>query len=352
MSALRVVVWSAVVVACSAAAFFSGYYLKTEEEEPQRPPRITLITASPDDFHQAAVAGARAAAEEFKAELNILVPGDGAEQSSMLAGLDHDDVDGLVISPRDPRNQTRMLSRLAIDTHVVTYDNDAPSSLRQCYVGTDNYSGGKMAADLVRKALPEGGKLAIFIGDVERDNAQLRRLGLLDALLDRPRDEDRPSDPLDRSLTAKIGDEGELTIVGTYLDDHNEDRCGKNIERALEEHPDLKLLVGLYGYVAPVCVRKLEDLGKNDLKIVGFDHHDQTLAGIESGKVLGTVVQNPYEYGFDSVRMLSKWWKDPYAAPSAGALAPKLIECQLVEQDNLEAFRKKVASYAASDTAG
>ena len=45
------------------------------------------------------------------------------------------------------------------------------------------------------------------------------------------------------------------------------------------------------------------------VKVAGFDEDDVTLQGIKNGTVIGTVVQNPYEYGYQSVRVLSELLK-------------------------------------------
>jgi ribose transport system substrate-binding protein len=52
----------------------------------------------------------------------------------------------------------------------------------------DNYTAGRMCGELVREALPKGGKVMLFIGRLEQDNARLRRQGVIDALLGRPHD--------------------------------------------------------------------------------------------------------------------------------------------------------------------
>ena len=86
-------------------------------------------------------------------------------------------------SVRDsPDEQTRLISQLAADLFVVTVDNDAPQSVRHCYVGTNNLSAGKMAVELIQRALPNGGKIALFVGDNERQNARDRRLAVISQL--------------------------------------------------------------------------------------------------------------------------------------------------------------------------
>ena len=69
--------------------------------------------------------------------------------------------------------------------------SDVPSSRRLCFVGIDNYVAGRMCGDLVKRALPDGGKIMIFVGRTEQDNARLRRQGLIDAVLGRSVDPER-----------------------------------------------------------------------------------------------------------------------------------------------------------------
>ncbi|GIT30306.1 MAG: hypothetical protein Ct9H300mP1_23520 [Planctomycetaceae bacterium] len=52
----------------------------------------------------------------------------------------------------------------------------------------DNYTAGRMCGELIREALPKGGKVMLFIGRLEQDNARLRRQGVIDALLGRSAD--------------------------------------------------------------------------------------------------------------------------------------------------------------------
>jgi ribose transport system substrate-binding protein len=59
-------------------------------------------------------------------------------------------------------------------------------------------------------------------------------------------------------------------------------------------------------YNPPAILSALQDAGKvNDVKIVGFDEHPETLQGISDGTIVGTIVQQPYLFGFKSVEYLS-----------------------------------------------
>ena len=52
-----------------------------------------------------------------------------------------------------------MLNDLAKKVVVMTQDSDAPQSNRACYLGTDNHAAGKQAGELIKEALPNGGKV-------------------------------------------------------------------------------------------------------------------------------------------------------------------------------------------------
>jgi ribose transport system substrate-binding protein len=89
------------------------------------------------------------------------------------------------VSPIDPVNQTELLNQAAKKTTLITHDSDAPDADRLVYIGMSNYDAGRLCGKLVKEALPKGGKIMIFIGRLEQDNAKLRRQGVIDEVLGR-----------------------------------------------------------------------------------------------------------------------------------------------------------------------
>src|SRR5690606_2167882 len=173
-------------------------------------------------------------------------------------------------------------------------DSDAPDSDRKCFIGVDNYAAGRMAGELAKRTLPDGGKLALFIRNLSQDNARLRRQGFLDVVLGR----ERRTPLAEMDPTGAVLEGGGFTVVGTYTDDGDATKAKANVEDALNRHPDLVGVVGFFQYNPPACVQGLKSKGRlGEVKVIGFDEHEDTLAGIAAGTVAGTVVQNPYEYG-------------------------------------------------------
>ena len=262
---------------------------------------MAYVTNCVASFWVIAQAGVEQGGKEFDADVEVLMPTEGiTDQTRMIEDLITKGVDGIAVTAIDPDNQIDLLNKTAKYTHLITHDSDAPKANRECYIGMDNYLAGRLCGDLVKEALPDGGKVALFIGRMDQDNARRRRQGVIDAMLDRSIDPLR-ADPPDAAIV-----EGNWNIVGTYTDEANFSSAKANAEDVLSRHPDIAGMVGLFAYNPPLILEALtqaEKLGK--IKVIAFDEADETLAGIQSGNVYGTVVQNPFEYGRQSVRVLA-----------------------------------------------
>ena len=139
----------------------------------------------------------------------------------------------------------------------------------------------------------------IFIGRLEQDNARRRRQGVIDEILGRdynPANYDRPGQVLSG---------GGFEILGTLTDQFDRVKGKANVEDTLSRHPDINGMVGLFAYNPPLILEALEQAGKiGQVQVISFDEADESLQGIIDGSVYGTVVQNPYAYGYQSVEIL------------------------------------------------
>jgi ribose transport system substrate-binding protein len=301
----------------------------------EKQPKVAYVTNGVASFWVIAESGVKQGEIEFDADASVMMPSEGiSDQKRIIEDLLTKGADGIAVSPIDPANQTELLNQAAKRTHLITHDSDAPESNRECYIGMDNYLAGRLCGDLVKEAMPDGGKLAIFIGRLEQDNARRRRQGMIDALLDRSSDPTR-FDPPDAEIK-----EGKWHIVGTYTDQFDRAQGKANAEDALSRHPDLGGMVGLFAYNPPLMLEALKQgdkLGK--VQVIAFDEADETLQGIKDGSVYGTVVQNPFEYGRQSVRVLAGLARGQSLAdlgiPADGFLN---IEARQIRKDNVDEF--------------
>lgn len=299
-------------------------------------PRLAYVTNGVDDFWTIASKGVEAAERDFDADCDVLMPHEGsADQQRRIEDLLTRGVDGLAISPIDAANQVEMIDRACERTNVITHDSDAPGTKRLCYVGVDNYSAGRMCGELVKEAMPGGGSVIVFVGRLEQDNARKRRQGLIDELLDRSEDASRYDEP----GTVLTGTK--YTILDTRTDQFDHARAKGNAEDAIARYPDLGCMVGLFAYNVPNCLQALAGAGKlGAIRVVSFDENAATLQGIVDGHVHGTVVQNPYGYGYESVRILAALARgDRSVLPAGGFLD---VPARSIRRADVEAFRDEL----------
>ena len=78
-----------------------------------------------------------------------------------------------------------MLNTWAKKASIITVDSDAPNSDRLFYLGTNNVEAGRQAGELLKEALPDGGKVMVFVGVGDQANAVERYQGLKEAVSSR-----------------------------------------------------------------------------------------------------------------------------------------------------------------------
>ncbi len=276
----------------------------------QLPPgtSVAFVTNQIANFWQIAKAGCEDAEKDFDIKVEVRMPSQATavEQKRIVEDLLTAGVDAIAISPLDADNQIGWLNEIGRKVPLITHDSDAPESDRLMYIGMDNYAAGRMCGELVKLALPDGGNVMLFIGRLEQDNSKYRRQGVIDVLLDRDRTmEDYRSksdtwDPVDGEIK---GDK--YTVLGTLTDQGKPEVAQAKAEDAINTYPEMNAMVGLFEYNPPACYQALDKAGKlGRIQLIGFDENYTTLQAIKDGTCVGTVVQNPYMYGYESVRIL------------------------------------------------
>ena len=246
--------------------------------------RFAFVTNNPSNFWKIASKGCDEAERKLGIEVEFRMPAGGlaSEQQQIVDDLLAKRIDGIAISPIDPANQTPMLNRAAGETLLICHDSDAPESERVAYVGTNNYSAGRVAGRLIKEVLPGGGKVMLFVGTLDAQNARDRRQGILDEIKG-----------------------SAVEVVDTRTDATDRARARSNVEDTMISRPEVSCLVGLWSYNGPTIAGAVKGAGKaGKINIVCFDEDEVTLQAIKDGVIHGTVVQQPYEFGLQSMKVL------------------------------------------------
>jgi ribose transport system substrate-binding protein len=283
--------------------------------------RLAFVTNNTSDFWTIARRGTEKAdgeLDDVTVEFRLPADGTAAEQKRLLDDLLAKGVEGIAVSPVDPENQTQTLNDTAKHALVVTQDSDAPQSDRAFYVGTDNVAAGRVAGGLIKEVLPQGGKIMLFVGKLDARNAQERLQGIREALQG-----------------------SNVEILDVRTDDTDRVRAKSNVSDTLVRHPDVVGLVGLWSYNGPAILSAVKDANKvGQIKIVAFDEEDDTLNGVKQGAIYATVVQQPFEFGYQAIKLMRQYLKgDKSAVPASKQIfVPTLV----IKQDSVDEFTAKI----------
>jgi ribose transport system substrate-binding protein len=296
------------------------------EKRPDRPLKLALVTSNSSVFWKIVLHGLEKYEDETKVHIDFKMPKGGlvAEQNQILEELLKQGYDAVAVTVISPGEQLPVLQKLAKGTKLITFDSDAADSGRLIYVGTDQFDAGKKLGERIVKLLPNGGKMAVFLGSLAADNAAQRLKGIEAAIKDH-----------------------KIEIVEKREDGTDRAKARKNVEDVLSANADIDLLCGVWSYNGPAIAASLEASGKKG-KVLGvcFDDEDGALKAIENGTLDSTLVQSPFQMGYLSAKWLDRLAADFEHArreiPESGFID---TGTELIDKSNVSEFRKQSAQW-------
>lgn len=275
-------------------------------------PSVAFISNNAFDFWLIAQKGTQKAQEELAAkgikinvEFRMPQSGTSEEQQRIIRDLLTKGVKGIAISPQAAQHLAGFFrDEVASKVPLIAVDSDVPDpSVRRCYLGTHNYRAGRAVGILVKKAAPKGGKIAIFVGKSDVRNAVERRQGVLDELAGKKNKNDDIEE--ETHFSAQNLAVGDFVLVDTRTDNNNREACERLARELLLVNPDIVCIIGLWEYNPPALLAAVQ-ASQAKPAIVGFDENFKTLEGIRNKEIVGTVVQNPFEFGRQAVTILAE----------------------------------------------
>ncbi|AZN97388.1 ABC transporter substrate-binding protein [Mesorhizobium sp. M9A.F.Ca.ET.002.03.1.2] len=300
----------------AAAALALGLSI-TAIARAQEKPTLAFVVNGASDFWKAAEAGVKKAQAElpdYNLQLKYPEQSSVAIQQRLMDDLVTAGVKAIMVSAVDPKTSTDGLNKIASETALFTTDSDAPQTKRVAYIGSSNIDAGKQAAEIAKKAMPDGGKCLGFVGLLGADNAKERIEGMKDGLAGT-----------------------KIELIDVRGDDIDQARAKKNVEDALVASPDVTCMVGFYSYNTPRIYEALRDAGKlGQITVVGFDDDPITLGGVKEGTVAATVVQQPFEWAYQGMKLMAAYLKgDKSGVPADGLI---IVPTKIIGKDDVDAY--------------
>ena len=278
---------------------------------------LAFVVNGASDFWKAAEAGVKKAQGELpNYNLVFKYPEQAAAaiQIRLMDDLVAAGAAGIMVSSADPKTSSEALNRIGKQVALFTTDSDAPETSRIAYIGSSNVDAGKQAGELMLKALPNGAKCMGFVGLLGADNAKERIQGVKDTIAG-----------------------SKITLVDVRGDDIDQTRAKRNVEDTLTANPDINCMVGFYSYNTPRIYEALKDAGKlKQITVIGFDEDPITLGGVKEGTIVGTVVQQPYEWGYQGMKDMAKYLEGDKSFIPANKLI--IVPTKIIDPSNVDAF--------------
>ena len=291
--------------------------------------KLAFVTNNPSQFWKIAEAGLRKYEKEAKIQVDMKMPPNGTpeDQNQILQNLASQGYDAIAVSVIAPKDQLRILNEVADKTSLITFDSDADKSKRLLYIGTNNFEAGKALGERIVKILPDGGKIAVFVGTLSADNAAQRLAGIESAIKDH-----------------------KIEIVDKREDNTDRAKARSNVEDIINAHKDLSLVVGLWNYNGPAIAAAIEGLGKQGkIKAAVFDEDETTLDAIKRGTIEATVVQKPFQFGYLSAKWMHDLAKNKDAAkkamPANGVIDTGVT---VIDKANVDSFKAELTEMKKS----
>jgi ribose transport system substrate-binding protein len=268
------------------------------------------------EFWQSIHRGAERGAADLSAEgVSTAIDWDGPQKESegreqinlvnLKAGTG---INGLVLAPQDSKRMfdcvvdvvDKGIPVVIIDSGLDKDRLKERPDLIVKYVATNNYKGGRRAAEHLLQALAKDGKTApnliLFRYAVGSESTEERERGFLDFVGDKIDEQKKAGKP---TITLLSTDQ----YAGATVDE-----AKRNAGPLLLAHKDK--LDGIFAVNESSCVGLLNALRSQGLngkvRYVTFDASEPLLQAIREGDVDATVVQDPYRMGYLGVWMMVK----------------------------------------------
>ncbi|HET9116541.1 MAG TPA: substrate-binding domain-containing protein, partial [Pseudonocardiaceae bacterium] len=221
--------------------------------------------------------GNAAAAKELGIAAHFEGPSQGqlSTQVSEYNTLAASGANGMFTSVIDPVSEGATINKAeSKGVNVVAIDSPVPAKNAKTfvYVGTPNTAAGEAAGEAMKKALPNGGDVAILEGSSTATNSLQRIAGFKAAL------------------------KGSKVTVSTVQNDNGSAAtAASNADSVIAGNPNLKGIYGVYSYDGPaasVAVKAKGDTGK--IHVVADDNEPGTITGLKNGTISASIIQQPF----------------------------------------------------------
>ncbi|WP_081434584.1 substrate-binding domain-containing protein [Maridesulfovibrio salexigens] len=298
-----------------------AYPVSAADTSESQKTKIAVIPERGDlDFWQLLKKGAvKAATDDGNIKLYWLSPsglGDFKEQKLEIDWCIEHKMDAIAISPVHSLRMKKFIKKaMHKGIPVIQMVSKVHGNAETGYVHSDNFKGGKLAAEFLQKEMKDSG--TIVLGMFVKGNSPVNsRIEGFKAQLE------------DSESKLKIG---KAIYVG---EEHKRGSSKIRVAMYGNDNPNKKkkinAVVGFNESSSEILLKTLEELNKlKGLKFIAFNPDPDMIQGISDGKITAGVAQDPYEIGRIAVNQAAM------AARGHKIPAEAITDVYLITKDNV-----------------
>ena len=229
-------------------------------------------------FWLAVKAGAEAKAEELNMEVNFIGPENESQvdkQIEMLQAEYDKNPDAVCFAALDSVAALPLLEQMQADgIPVIAFDSGVEGDIPVTTAATDNVAAAALAAEKMAEMVGEGAQVGVIVHD------QTSRTGI-----------DRTE-----GFIAKAEELG-LEIVGPDFGGGDQLKSTDLAKAMIQGNPDIAGFFGGNEGSAIGVVNAVNELGRDDITVIGYDSGIIQINAIKDGSMAGAVQQNPVGIG-------------------------------------------------------
>ena len=239
------------------------------------------------DFWRTVESGVQAAAQEFGVEAYFIGPEKETElskQISMVENAINKRVNAIALAALDAK-ALMPVSKKAVDAGIplVTFDSGISGDYSQSFIATDNVEGGRIAARELVQLIGEKGKVIVIAHNAGTSTAIDREKGAVEILKTYPN----------------------IEMLNTQYSDGDISKALAITQDVIAANPDLVGVFATNEGSARGVARAIEEKNlQGKITLVGYDASDDQVRYIENGVMNGTVVQDPFNMGYLSIKTI------------------------------------------------
>ena len=280
------------LVFCVAAGIMGGcwYRQKVIEERKLSLIYIPKVVDGTNDFWKALILGARMAAKEYNADIEIKAPAEENDvegQNRLLKESIKEKPDAILFSPSSFTESDELLKEAKEKKIKISFiDSYVDEPLQDLTVATDNLEAGELLGKFAASLLGPEDQIAI-VSHVKGVSTAVER---------------------EEGFRKGLGDLADNIVEVVYCNSRYELSRQLTIE-LMEKYPDLKMIAGMNEYSSVGAARAVKASGAKDrVVVVGVDSSQEAVQLMENGVFKGLVVQKAFKMGYlgvkETVRML------------------------------------------------